>query len=80
MQIQMSSNACFYDDSYRDNLDNRIASNIEPYDSVVTRFQHVLQKGDALLVHLMLKQVLQSPSKKLMSDMLNALVHHAVNI
>lgn len=80
MQVQMSSNACFYDDSYQGTIDSRMASSIEPYDSVIARFQHVLQKGDALLVHLMLKQVLQSSSKKLMSDMLNTLVHHATTI
>ncbi len=80
MQPEIPSNACFFDNSFQQILDQRLALNIKPYDSLVTRFRQALGKGDSLLVHLMLKQAMQGKSKKVMSDMLNALVHHAVSI
>lgn len=79
MRPVMSSNACVFDKSCVGELNNQLALSIDPYDSVVTRFDRVLKKGDTLLVQLMLKQATQTKSKKVMSEMLNALVHHAVS-
>ena len=79
MRPAMSSNACVFDNSCVGVLNNQLALNIEPYDSVAIRFGRVLKKGDTLLVQLMLKQATQTKSKKVMSEMLNALVHHAVS-
>mgnify|MGYP006074510197 CR=1 FL=1 len=79
MRPVMSANACVFDNSYDGVLNNKLALSIEPYDSVATRFNCILKKGDTLLVQLMLKQATQTKSKKVMSEMLNALVHHAVS-
>ena len=80
MRPQLSSNACSFDADQYEIRDNHIADCIEPYESLVARFCCALRKGDSLLVHLMLKQAMQGKSKTLMSDMLNALVHFAVNL
>lgn len=80
MRPQISSNACSFDADQCEIVDNRLADCIEPYESLVVRFCCALRKGDSLLVHLMLKQAMQGKSKKVMSDMLNALVHFAVKL
>lgn len=79
MRPQLSSNACSFDADQSEIVDNRLANCIEPYESLVARFCCALRKGDSLLVHLILKQAMQGKSKKVISDMLNALVHFAVN-
>ena len=82
MQPVLSSNACDFECCYAnsDEIKILIASTLVPYQSLVQRFSTVLLKGDTLLVHLMLKQATHSQSKRIMVQMINALVQQAVNL
>lgn len=76
----VSSNACYFEEGSQKLQDNTTAltSTLMPYESLLNRFKQVLEKGDLLLVHLMLKQAANSSNKKVMVQMINTLVQKAI--
>lgn len=55
-------------------------SQLQAYDSFYSRFLQVLKRGDAFLVHLMLRQATYTKNRRLTRNMLKALVNQAVKV